>query len=181
MSKILKTVVGFILLLLASFSAFALSDSQREVLRLAYEAGKPFDLQKATMGVVYQESLAGLMPPVGDVINGCGRRSYGVAQVQLPAAYDALRVCPHLDSSLHTEEEIIARLLTDDEWSVNVAACYLFWINRQGVSWYGTIASYNRGVSGYRAGDYNPKYVQSVLHHIRQGKVKRFMQEEGLE
>lgn len=181
MIKLLKTVVGFILLLLASFSAFALDDSQRKVLRMAYEAGKPFDLQQATMGIVYQESMAGHMQPVGDVINGCGKRSYGVAQVQVSAAYDALRVCPYLDEALHTEEEIIARLLTDDEWSVKVAACYLFWINRQGISWYGTIASYNRGVSGYQAGEYDPNYVQSVLYHIRQGKVKRFIQEEGLE
>lgn len=181
MKKFAAAFIGFFLSLALSFSAYGLTDRQRDVLQLAYDAGKPYDLQQALMGIVFQESMAGVMHPVGDVVNGCGRRSYGVAQVQVAAAYDALRACPDLDNGFRVEEEIIAKLLTDDEWAVNVAACYLYWIKRQGLSWYDTIAAYNRGVSGVRNGQYNPHYVRSVIDHIRSGKVHQFMTETGQE
>lgn len=151
--------------------------TQDRIIAKAYSMGKPHDLGKAMAGIAVQETRAGVLGPVGDVGNGFGKRSYGVMQIKLQTAQHVMRICPDLDRNRQTEEEVIADLIHDDYWNMQVALCYLRYL-REDRTWRQTILAYNRGPSGSNGYDENSHpYVMNVVHHVTEGMVHEFLKE----
>lgn len=154
---------------------YSFSAEEKKLMRHAYKLGKPHDLGMAMMGVLVQETRIGRFGPVGDLRHGFGRRSYGVMQLKLYTAKDVIDfICPHLDEGFRTDEEIIAKLLYDDYWNMEVAACFLAHLQSQGLSWRETLVAYNEGLRGSRRYGYSHPYAQSIAHHVSEGKVRYF-------
>ncbi|BAU58304.1 transglycosylase SLT domain-containing protein [Halorhodospira halochloris] len=154
---------------------FRFNDHEEQLMRQAYELGKPHDLGMAMMGVLVQETRMGRFGPVGDRRHGFGKRSYGVMQLKLHTAKDVISfICPELDEGLSTDEEIIAKLLYDHHWNMQVAACYLAHLQNQGLSWRETLIAYNEGLRGSRRFGYGHPYAQSIADHVSEGKVRFF-------
>lgn len=147
-----------------------MTERQHDLLVYAWHEGMTRNLAVTTASILLQESSAGTDHKVGDRANGFGRRSYGVMQLQLAAARDALEHCPEL-GTFRTEEEIIARLIHDDRWNIRVGVCFLDRLNsRQSMTWRELITAYNRGIQGSRAVDPNTfPYTLSVVAHATSG------------
>lgn len=108
-------------------------------------------LTKVAMGILWQESHAGKLGPVGDIKNGFGRRSYGIMQIKLKTALAMLKLDPTLVSTYfpagsYTEEEVIAELLTNQQFNIQVGVHLLVNLRfTQKLSWASTVRSYNQG------------------------------------
>lgn len=123
-----------------------LTPKQGELLTFAYRVAKadghrhPENYQ----GLLYQESKAGGMKgyQVAGQEFGLGpmKRYYGVPQIKLAAAKDVLKKYPVL-GAFRTDEEIIAKLITDDKWSIRVGSKYFKMVGENPVA-------YNRGEAG---------------------------------
>lgn len=163
-----------------------MTERQHDLLIYAWHEGMARDLSITTTSILLQESSAGTDHKVGDRSNGFGRRSYGVMQLQLSAARDALEHCPEL-GTFRTEEEIIARLIHDDRWNIRVGVCFLDRLNSRGsMSWRELITAYNRGVQGSRAVDPTTfPYTVSVVAHATSGGLvgdnRAYFQRKALE
>ncbi|MFV8835441.1 hypothetical protein [Aquisalimonas sp.] len=147
-----------------------MTERQHDLLVYAWHEGMKRNLAVTTASILLQESSAGTDHKVGDRSNGFGRRSYGVMQLQLRAAYDALEHCPEL-GSFRTEEEVIARLIHDDRWNIRVGVCFLDRLNsRTNMTWRELITAYNRGIQGSRAVDPDSfPYTLGVVAHATAG------------
>ncbi len=158
-----------------------LSDHQIHLLAYAWHVGEEYDLSLTMAGILMQESLAGILSPVGDRRFALGARAYGVMQIRLPAARDALRLCPQL-GRYTVGEEIIARLITDDYWNIEVAGCYLAHLqSRSNGNWRKILAAYNRGFRGAQEIDLDSNaYATSVVEWVTDGVVGRYQDEIAL-
>ncbi len=155
-----------------------LSDHQIRLLAYAWHVGEQYNLSLAMAGILMQESLAGILSPVGDRDFALGARAYGVMQVRLPAAQDAIRHCPEL-GQYTVGEEIIARLITDDYWNIEVAGCYLNKLQTRGINeWRQVLTAYNRGLQGSRRVDPNyTSYALAVVEWVTDGVVGHYQDE----
>lgn len=155
--------------------SYRFSEHEKELMRQAYELGRPHDLGMAMMGILIQETHMGRFGPVGDLRHEFGKRSYGVMQLKLYTAKDVIGfICPDLGEGFATDEEIIAKLLYDHYWNMQLAACYLSHLQSQGLSWRKTLIAYTEGLRGSRRYGYGHPYAKSVAHHVAEGKVRFF-------
>ena len=117
--------------------------------------------------VLLQETLAGLLGRLGHLSAPLGKRSYGVMQVKVVAAHDVLRLHPEL-GKFHTDDQLIARLITDDEFNIRVASAYLKFLRRHKHSDQKALVAYNIGMNAARrvmdAADF--KYVRRVERYL---------------
>lgn len=147
-----------------------LTPEQIDLLGLAYSIGYQ-DGGKAharlVQAVLLQETIAGLLGRLGHLSAPLGKRSYGVMQVKVVAAHDVLRHHPEL-GTFHTDDQLITRLITDDEFNIRIASAYLKFLRRYKGSDQQALVAYNIGMNAARrvmdAADF--KYVRKVERYL---------------
>jgi hypothetical protein len=146
------------------------SSEQLALLGMAYNIGDEDGGKthaKLVQAVLLQETIAGQLGRLGHLSAPLGKRSYGVMQVKVAAARDVLRHRPQL-GYFRTDEQLITRLITDDEFNIRIASAYLKYLRRYMGSDHQALVAYNIGLNAARrvmdAGDF--KYVQNVERYL---------------
>jgi hypothetical protein len=159
-----------------------LTDRQVHVLTMAYEIAKedghadPQILQ----GIVLQESSAGASGSYKVVVLNKSRY-YGLTQLTIGAARDVIRNFPELKAQFgfqtSTNEELIAKLIENDEFNLSVASKYLLILKRFGFDTIRQLAlAYNQGPGGARMKDARTfAYSNGVMKHIQSLHIKTTM------
>lgn len=147
-----------------------LSSEQVALLGMAYNIGYQDGGKthaRLVQAVLLQETIAGQLGRLGHLSAPLGKRSYGVMQVKVTAARDVLRFRPDLGDFL-TDEQLITRLITDDEFNIQVASAYLKFLRDNMGSDHQALVAYNIGLNAARrvmdAADF--KYVQKVERYL---------------
>jgi hypothetical protein len=151
---------------------------QAQLLTMAYDIAQRDGLKwpQVLQGIILQESNAGTAP--GYKVAGWRyglkpiHRYYGVAQVKLVAAKAVLRRWPAMWTKFHfnthTDDEVVAKLIEDDDFNLSIAARYCVILQDMGYTSMGAIAAaYNKGPGG--AEDDDPSqdaYALAVVSHI---------------
>ncbi len=157
-----------------------LTEKQYNLLNLAYDMGKSAGLTdpKLVQGILFQESRAGAIGSYKVAGHELGlkanERYYGVGQIKLQTAKHVLGKFSQLyekyDFHTRTDEEIIANLIMNDEFNLDIASRYLKIISAEYCKDPSCIiASYNKGPTGAKELQ-NPSaldYVQKVKQHIK--------------
>jgi hypothetical protein len=147
-----------------------LTSEQLALLGTAYaigyqDGGK--EQARLVQAVLLEETIAGQLGRLGDLSAPMGKRSYGVMQVKVAAARDVLRHRPRLGSFI-SDEQLITRLITDDEFNIRVASAYLKHLRRLTGDDHEALVAYNVGMNGARrvsnVSDF--KYVQGVERYL---------------
>lgn len=147
-----------------------LTEEQVNLLKLAYDIGyQDGGEQHASLlqSTLLQESIAGQLGRVGHRTAPVGKRSYGVMQVKVSAASDTLEEHPQL-GVLRTEEELIVRLMTDDEFNIRVASKFLLFLRDKTSSDAEALVAYNMGLRGSKRFEVHEdlQYVKSVNRYF---------------
>lgn len=148
-----------------------LTDSQLELLRLAYSIAKEdgHHSPQLLQGIIIQESNAGL----GLKYARPGAPFYGVAQIKVEATRDVLASYPELIQEFNLKNsssgEIIRKLKGDDAFNLSVASKYLLIMQRYGYKTIKQLAlAYNQGPGGAkRKNSDTHHYSVGVDKHIR--------------
>ena len=147
-----------------------LTPEQMDLLGMAYSIGYQDGGEshaRLVQAVLLQETIAGLLGRLGHLSAPLGKRSYGVMQVKVVAAHDVLRQHPEL-GKFHTDDQLITRLMTDDEFNIRVASAYLKFLRKHKRSDQQALVAYNIGMNAARrvmdAADF--KYVQKVERYM---------------
>jgi len=152
--------------------------SQTRLLATAYEIGRSYDREtrEVVQGLLLQESAAGTVEKIGGLHLPVALRYYGVMQLKVAAVQDVLRGRIDLTKTFFGKEydeiepeEIIAKLLTDDRFSLRVAYAYYAKYRKQCKDVYVAITLYNQGPLGVRRVE-NPEefnYTANVVRHIK--------------
>lgn len=151
---------------------------QSQLLGVAYDIAKKdgHEFPQLLQGILIQETQAGSLPRYKVVGQEYGLgpldRYYGIMQIKLSAAWDVMKRWPGLwdefDFQTRSDEEIIAKLIEDEIFSLTVASKYLIILQDAG---YETPAeqalAYNRGAAGAKAhnAESHP-YSVSVMAHM---------------
>lgn len=126
-----------------------LTREQLDLLRLAYKIGHDDGgaaHASLLQAVLMQESIAGQLGRLGHLSAPLGKRSYGVMQVKVVAARDVLSWHPEL-GDFPSDDQLIARLITDDEFNLRVASAYLKYLRKRTGSDHEALVAYNVGPS----------------------------------
>ena len=154
-----------------------LTPEQVDLLGMAYtigykDGGEP--QAKLVQAVLLQETIAGRLGRLGHLSAPLGKRSYGVMQVKVVAARDVLRHQPEF-GYFSTDEQLITRLISDDEFNIRIASAYIKFLRANMGSDQMALVAYNIGLNAARgvmdAADF--KYVQNVERYLTQ-VVKRY-------
>lgn len=127
-----------------------LTPEQMDLLQLTYEVGfedgghKHAELLQA---ILLQETIAGQLGRMGHMTAPVGKRSYGVMQVKVTAARDVLNQYSEL-GEYHADEEVIARMLSDDEFNIRIASKFLLQLSTKVKSADRALVAYNVGLGG---------------------------------
>lgn len=162
------------------------NSDQVRVMKIAYNVGSEFGVPETIEGILLQETIAGkLGNRIGGVVEGLpfGKRYYGVTQMKLVAVEDVLKNQPEYvrqyfngrTLSKVAGEEIIAKLISNDEFAIRMATLYFVKYEKQSKSMDEAIAMYNQGPAGAKKLS-DPSvfyYVEGVRAHIKYN-VKRF-------
>lgn len=180
MKNIMMMILTGMMIFIPSLS-FSFTPDQQRLMSMAYALGEPHGLGQTMVAIAYQETNAGVTGPVGDKRHPVGQRSYGVMQIKLETAKYAFRLCPYLDRDHDSEEEIIADLIDDKKWNMEISLCYLRQLEK-GRTWRETVLAYNQGANGASAQDPNShEYVRDIINHITEGgAVYEFLQRQQL-
>jgi len=157
-----------------------LSEKQHRILNAAYSMAKAIGLKKPELaqGILIQESKAGGLDSYKVAGQEFGlktnERYYGIGQIKLSAAKAVLNRFPHLwdkyDFHTHTDEEVIANLIMNDLFNVEISTRYLKILSDDyGYEGDKLVAAYNKGPGGVREVS-NPStlhYVKEVKNHIK--------------
>lgn len=147
-----------------------LTEEQVSLLRLAYDIGfQDGGVRHARLvqSTLLQESIAGQLGRVGHRTAPVGKRSYGVMQVKVTAAQDVLQDHAHLNNS-STVEDLIVRLMTDDEYNIRVASKFLLYLREKTANDASALVAYNIGLRGARRYEDHDEfgYVKSVNRYF---------------
>ena len=157
-----------------------LSEKQHRILNAAYSMAKAIGLKKPELaqGILIQESKAGGLDSYKVAGQEFGlktnERYYGIGQIKLSAAKAVLNRFPHLwdkyDFHTRTDEEVIANLIMNDLFNVEISTRYLKILSDDyGYEGDKLVAAYNKGPGGVREVA-NPSalhYVKEVKNHIK--------------
>ena len=157
-----------------------LSEKQHRILNAAYSMADAIGLKKPELaqGILIQESKAGGLDSYKVAGQEFGlktnERYYGIGQIKLSAAKAVLNRFPHLwdkyDFHTHTDEEVIANLIMNDLFNVEISTRYLKILSDDyGYEGDKLVAAYNKGPGGVREVS-NPStlhYVKEVKNHIK--------------
>lgn len=149
-----------------------LTEKQGELLTYAYKVAKADGHKHPEyyQGLIYQESKAGGMKGYEVAGHEYGlkpmERYYGVPQLKLAAVKDVLKLWPIL-GAFRTEEEIVAKLITDDKWAIRVGSKYLLLMGKN-TSVEQSLVAYNRGKAGSVGVDPSTNhYATSIRYHVK--------------
>jgi len=144
-----------------------LSEDQVRILDMAYVIGEIDGHGELFQAVIMQETHAGGLSLVGHKSQPVGLRSYGVAQVKVVAAKDVLKRYPEL-GKFSSEEEIIAKLLTDVDFNLTVASKFLLMLKEKTKSEAQAVVAYNLGLKGSRRikNHENYRYAKHVYANL---------------
>ena len=147
-----------------------LTEEQVNLLKLAYDIGsQDGGEQHASLlqSTLLQETIAGQLGRVGHRTAPVGKRSYGVMQVKVSAASDVLDDHPQLGLP-PTEEELIVRLMTDDEFNIRVASKYLLYLRDKTSSEAAALVAYNMGLRGSKRFEVHEEvqYVKNINRYF---------------
>jgi hypothetical protein len=156
-----------------------LTHRQAELLRMAYDIAKKdgHEHPQILQGIILQESHAGELGSYKVAGQEFGLRTneryYGVAQIKLVAAKEVMTRYPTLrdqfDFHTRTDEEIIAKLIENDEFNLSIASKYLLVLRGMGYDTMKQLAlAYNQGPAGARrANPSTNKYSTGVMTYIQ--------------
>jgi len=112
-----------------------MTQKQLELLNYAFDVAKSdgHKVPQYVQGIIMQESKAGNMKDfrVAGLTNRVGDHYFGIAQVKLSTAKSVMSRYPSLWEGFdtHTDEELQARLITDDKFNIRVASKLLLMLN----------------------------------------------------
>lgn len=147
-----------------------LTGEQLDLLSLAFKIGYEDggdSHAKFLQAVLMQETIAGQLGRLGHMSAPLGKRSYGVMQVKVSAARDVLRHKPKF-GHFRTDEQLIARLIADDEFNIRVASAYLKYLRKRSGSDHQALVAYNVGPNAAKR-VVNPaqfRYVRRVERYM---------------
>ena len=127
---------------------------QQGLLEVAYDIADRDGIQPPQLlqGILMQESRAGDLSNY-KVAGPPGHHYYGVAQIKLDAARDVLKRFPGMwdqyGFQTHADEEIVAKLIENDQFNIAVASKYLVILHGYGYhSPKALSVAYNKGPGG---------------------------------
>lgn len=147
-----------------------LTSEQLELLSLAYKIGYEdggASHAKLLQAVLMQETIAGQLGRLGHLSAPLGKRSYGVMQVKVSAARDVLGWKPAL-GEFDNDEQLIARLITDDEFNIKVGSAYLEYLRKKTDNDHQALVAYNVGPNAAKriVDPAQYRYVLSVERYL---------------
>lgn len=147
-----------------------LSDEQIGLLKMAFEIGnRDGGLPHAQLiqATLLQETIAGQLGRIGHRTAPVGKRSYGVMQVKVTAALDVLAEHREL-GNFRTDEELIVRLMTDDEFNIRVASKFMMNLREKTLSDAEALVAYNIGLRAAKRFEEHAefRYVKSVNRYF---------------
>lgn len=162
----------------------SLTQRQHRILNMAYAQAKSDNVRPPELlqGILMKESHAGELTKYKVAGQEFGlkpnERYYGVAQIKLSATRDVLKNFPELKGKyeFHTEtdEEVIAKLIENDAFNIEVASKYIKLLERAGYTDIAGLATaYNQGPSGAKMVEdkRNFGYTAGVMKHIQTLRV----------
>jgi hypothetical protein len=149
-----------------------LTAEQMKLLQLAYEIGfEDGGHQHAELlqAILMQETVAGQLGRMGHMTAPVGKRSYGVMQVKVAAARDVLGRYSDL-GRFRADEELIAALLSDDEFNIHIASKFLLQLGSRVRTTERSLVAYNIGLTASRAipDPLSFKYVVSTKTNLEE-------------
>jgi len=174
MKKLL--LICLLLLPLASI-ADTFTPDQKRLMSIAYIEGIQVGWPETIQAILLQETRAGVFGPVGDIGNGVGLRSYCPMQIKVATARDMVE--RYQMGVFPTDEELIAKLLTDDSFCIRVGAKYFEYLYSIFRDWKTAVIAYNVGPAGVKLGKDPNNYGEVVWKHILTN-VRPFNKEMGL-
>ena len=155
-----------------------ITDHQYDLLNSAYRIARDNGLKhpEILQGIVFQETHAGALDSYRVAGQEFGlktnERYYGICQIKLKAARDVLKAHPELlekyDFHTNTDEEVIANLILNDDFNLEIASLYLKIIaDNYGNGKEFMIAAFNKGPGGAKNVDVGSlDYVKKVKQYI---------------
>jgi hypothetical protein len=148
-----------------------LTREQIKLLNLAHHIGMEESGEgqaEMLQAILMQESHAGNYGRIGDTHADVGKRSYGVMQVKLITAYDVLKQYPEM-GHFKTEEGLIVKLITDDEFNIRIASKHLTMLRKRTKRDAQAIMAYNTGLRKAVRHWYPEKfrYVRKVNRYLK--------------
>lgn len=159
-----------------------LSSQQAHRLEMAYEIAKEDGHKQPQLlqGILLQETKAGNMASYKVAGQEFGlktnERYYGLFQLKLDAAKDAMKAYPKLRKEFNfqtnTDEEIIAKLIENERFNTSIASKYLLVLKKAGYDTMAQLAlAFNQGAAGAKSHDASTfAYSQGVMRHIQKLK-----------
>lgn len=164
-------IIIFIIISLIPFNAFALSNYQKQVAKIAFKYGKEIGFPELVQGIAYQETKFGKYKNYKNLHHNypIDKQYFGIMQIKLCAYYDVKKF-KKLKYSF-TKTEIVDKLKNDDEFNIMIGTYYLEYL----LKYFNNdikkaILAYNFGLGnvkkyGLKKDKWN--YVESVLNHIK--------------
>jgi len=128
---------------------------QRKLMTIAFYIGKEIGYPETIQSLLLQETRAGAYGDrIGDTNLPIGKRSYGVMQMKVATARKVLRKHPALVPNYFPnrktykrirDEEIIIKLIQDDEFNIRLATLNFEIHRRLSNSWALSVVAYNTG------------------------------------
>lgn len=167
------------------------SEEEKDLMRMAYSIGQELAGDAETIqAILLVETYAGRYGDrVGDTHLAVGKRSYGVGQVKAATARMVLSHNPQMvkryfkgrNLTQVLDEEIIAKLIADDEFCIRVATLNFVLEKKRTNSWSRAVVAYNAGQAGERkvinADQFG--YTIKIRNHIK-NTVRPVNKELGL-
>lgn len=148
----------------SAWQSVKFTSDQVRLLDIAKREGKKIGYPETIQAILLKESTAGLIGPVGDISNGFGKRSYCHMQIKLVSAQHVID--KYNLPRFRTEEELIAKLLTDDEFCIYMGARYFKLMLEQTKDWKTAVLAYNKGAKGAKRHTGTSSYVSDIRSFI---------------
>jgi len=149
-----------------------LTAEQVYIMNIAFDiAFQDGGLQHARLiqGMLFQETLAGLVGRIGHMTAPAGKRSYGVMQVKVTAANDVLARYASL-GKFSSDKELITHLIVDDAFNIRVASKHFLHLRARTKTDNHALLAYNIGLRASRRYSEHAsfRYVQKVNVYAKQ-------------
>ncbi len=166
-----------------------MTQEQIDLMKLAYRIGFADggeEHAELVQAVLLQETIAGHLGRIGHMSAPVGKRSYGVMQVKVSAARDVLRKFPDEFGRFRSDEELIARLLTDDEFNIRMGSKFLLRLRPHIETTEQLLVAYNIGLSASRKVEEAEKFkytrrTRRNLERVVRPFNRRFIEEGPLQ
>ena len=156
---------------------------QRKLMTIAFLIGKEVGFPETIQSLLLQETHAGAFGDrIGDINLPIGKRSYGVMQMKVATARKVLRAYPNLVPNYFPnrksykrvrDEEIIIKLIQDDEFNIRLATLNFAIHRKKSKSWAQSVVAYNTGqgaanqISEPKKHVYYAKVLKRLISEVR--------------